>query len=294
MARTAAFAVAALIGLLLAGCYGGSFGQAGLSLPAADGLQTVSDAADALDTHRSTGSDDAKAAIAATDAMGSFVRDIGSDQRELANGGPKAARQSVHTIRQDVADLNGKRIFSGSELLLRSGDYCQSSAGYSVSGIPSLDETFGWEGGAFTGGTRQSNGRGSAVWSANASGSVVQGAIGGLSISRSSARPSCPMNAPAFILRGGDSENAFSIPISMAFRQGNLSSLRVSGARFANGDSLATTTRASRNGIEVDGIVSSGHTRVATFRIDGFGTGTLTITSTGAQYVIADWIVVGT
>ncbi len=56
MARSAALAVVALTGLLLAACAGGSFDQAGLSLPAAtaDGVQTVSDAADALDGHRTS------------------------------------------------------------------------------------------------------------------------------------------------------------------------------------------------------------------------------------------------
>ena len=81
MARPAALAVAALAGFLLAGC----FGPAGLSLPAAvDGVQTVSDAADSLDIHRSTASENAKAAIAITDALGSFVRDISADQRALS------------------------------------------------------------------------------------------------------------------------------------------------------------------------------------------------------------------
>ena len=86
MARLATYAVAALAGLLLAGCSGGSFGQAGLSLPAAsDGVQTVSDAADALDAHRTLASENAKAAISVTDALGSFVREISADQRTLAD-----------------------------------------------------------------------------------------------------------------------------------------------------------------------------------------------------------------
>jgi hypothetical protein len=33
---------------------------------------------------------------------------------------------------------------------------------------------------------------------------------------------------------------------------------------------------------------------MATFRTDAGGDGTLTITSTGAQYVIANWVVVST
>jgi hypothetical protein len=298
MARLAALGVATLTGLLLAGCYGGTFGQPGLSLPAADGVQTVSDVADALDGHRSSASESAKAAIGVTDALGSFVRDISADQRAMAALSHHAGRAGgALPIRQDVAELNGKRVFSGSALVMRTrgvGEYCESSTGYSVSGIPSLDETFGWESGAFTGGTRGIDARGFAKWSANASGAVVQGAIGGLSMARSGGHLSCPMNVPAFVLRGGESANAFSIPISLAFRHGDLSSLDVTGARFANGESLEVTSLQNHQSVEVDGVVSDGRTQVATFRADGFGAGTLTITSTGAQYVIADWIVVGT
>src|SRR5579871_552674 len=66
MARPATIAVAALVGLLLAGCAGGGFGQTGVSLPTngGDGVQTVSDAADALDVHRMSATENAKAAIA--------------------------------------------------------------------------------------------------------------------------------------------------------------------------------------------------------------------------------------
>jgi hypothetical protein len=301
MARPATPAVAALIGFLLAGCAGG-FGQAGLSLPTADGVQTVSDAADALDAHRTSASEEAKAAISVTDALGSFVREISADQRALAFAGSQHAggtgRTLVRSIRQDVVEINGKRILSGSELVMRPGvgvrDYCQSSAGYSLNGIPSLDETFGWQSGAFTGGKRAADGRGLAIWSATASGAVVQGAIGALSIERSGASASCPMSAPAFLLKGGSSENAFSIPIAMAFRRGELFNLSVANARFANGASLEARTDAKRQPVSVSGVITNGRAELATFHTDALGNGTLTITSTGAQYVIADWIVVGT
>jgi hypothetical protein len=300
MARLATLAVAALTGLLLAGCEG-SFGQAGL--PAAgDGVQTVSDAADALDAHRSSASDNAKAAIAVTDAFGSFVRDISADQRMLSLGasqrGTSAGRPAMRTIRQNIVETNGKRILSASELVMRPGvgvrDYCQSSAGYSVNGIPSLDETFGWESGVFAGGKRAADDRGLTIWSANASGAVVQASIGSLSIARSGARPTCPMNAPAFMLQGGSSENAFSIPITMAFRRGELFNLTVVNAKFANDESLEVRTDENRQPVSVSGVIANRYAQVATFRADALGNGTLTITSTGAQYIIADWIVVGT
>lgn len=283
-------AVAAVFaGLLLAGCAGGALG-----LPA-DGVQTVSDAADSLVPHRTSGSENAKSAIGATDALGSFVREISADQRALA--GRRQSDRPARTVRQGSVTLGGKRILSGSQLVLQPGldasTYCQSSAGYAVNGIPSLDESFGWQSGAYAGGTRSSDGRGLAVWSARASGAVVQGTIGDFRIARGASSGSCPMNAPAFVLKGGVSANAFEIPIGMAFRGGELFNLSVSNAKFANGDMLAVTT-SNRQPVDVRGLITRGRIQVATFRTNGAGYGTLTITSTGAQYVIADWIVIGT
>lgn len=292
MIRLAAIGIAALTGLLLAGCAGGSFAQPGLSLPAADGVQTVSDAADAIDGHRTLASENAKAAIAATDALGSFVRAISADQRTLAQR--VGTRQMARLIREYTFERNGKRILSGTELVTHGSDYCQSSAGYSADGIPSLDATFGWEGGAVSGGSRRSGAGGAAVWTANANGAVVQSPIGGLSISRTGGAASCPLTTPAFVLNGGTSENAFSLPIAMAFRHGRLTNLSVVNGRFANGESLEVTTPATRQPVEVNGFIARGHTRVASLRADASGNGTLTITSTGAQYVVSDWIVVGT
>lgn len=294
MARLATVAVAALAGVLIAGCAGGSFGQAGLSLPrAGDGVQTVADAADALDSHRTPASESAKAAIAVTDALGSFVRTVTDDERLVGSVSPRAAGRTVRVTHF----VRNKDVISDSQLVVRPNygnvsAYCSSSAGYSVRGIPSLDQTFGWEGGAVTGGARAIDNRGSATWSANASGVVVRGAIGTLSLSRSHAAAACASPA-AYALTGGDAKNAFSIPISMAFHRGSLSNLTVVDARFSNGESL--DVRSDYNGLRVSvaGYIRNGHHQLATFRTDGSGNGTLTITSTGAQYAIADWVVAG-
>jgi hypothetical protein len=287
MARLATLTVAALVGLALAGCSGGNFGQAGVSLPSADGVQTVSDAADALDAHRSSATQSARAAIAVTDALGSFVRDISAQQRALSG------------VRRTSLVARERRILSRSVTLLRLGSgyvtgFCQGSAGYSSRGIPSLDETFGWESGAFSGGSRTADGHGSVTWLANASGAVVQGPIGGLSIGRGGSGATCPMMVPPFVLRGGTSASAFSIPIAMTFRRGTLENLNVFGARFSSGESLYATSETNRRHFAVNGTIAKDRTQLATFRTDASGNGTVTVTSTGAQYVIADWIVTGT
>jgi hypothetical protein len=191
-----------------------------------------------------------------------------------------------------MVERNGKRILSASELVQRGRSYCQSAAGYLAGGIPSLDETFGWQSGAYTGGNHGTDSRGSAVWSAKASGAVLQGSIGSLSIARNGAA-SCPMNAPAFIVKGGTSANAFTLPIAMEFRRGELVNLSVVNGRFASGDTLEVATRSDRRSAEVLGVIMNGRTELATFRTNSSGDGTLTITSSGAQYTIGDWIVVG-
>lgn len=288
MARLATLVVAALIGFALAGCSGGNLGQAGVSLPSADGEQTISDAADALDAHRRSATQIARMAIAVTDALGSYVRDVSAQQRALAG------------VRHSAAVRNhNQQVVSRSVTVMRLGagyvaGFCQGSAGYSSRGIPSLDETFGWESGAFSGGSRTADGHGSVTWLANASGAVVQGPIGGLSIGRAGSGVTCPMMVPPFVLRGGTSASAFSIPIAMTFHRGTLENLNVVGARFSSGESLYAISEATRHRFAVNGTIVKDRAQLATFRTDAAGNGTMTVTSTGAQYVISDWLVAGT
>ncbi len=133
-----------------------------------------------------------------------------------------------------------------------------------------MTQTFGWQSGA-TGGMRTTDARGGAIWSANASGAVMQGAIGALSVARRGSNATCATNSPAFVLKGGTAANAFSLPISMAFRRGELINLSVVSGRFANGESLEVTTRPNRQQAEINGAISNGRTQVATFRTNRRG-----------------------
>jgi hypothetical protein len=286
MARLATLGVAALLGLALAGCSGSTLGQTGVSLPSADGVQTVSDAADALDAHRSSATQSARTAIAVTDALGSYVRDVSAQQRSLAGVRRSAAARNKQVVSRSVTVMH-----------VGAGDvtgFCQGSAGYISRGIPSLDETFGWESGAFSGGSRTADGHGSATWLANASGAVVQGPIGALSIGRGGSGVTCPMMVPPFVLRGVTSASAFSIPIAISFRRGTLESLNVVDARFSSGESLYASSETIRRRFALNGTIVKDRTRLATFHTDAAGNGIMTVTSTGAQYVIRDWIVAGT
>lgn len=388
MARNTLVA-AAVVGLLFAGCSGGTFPRVGGSVPGADSVQTVSDAADALDLHRTLASQSAKEAIGATVALGSFVRELSARERDLASlegtsamrwpgecatgaappgrdGGLATQRLAYYydarcrslalavvrtslstglgsattletatsfapgrsspiAVRSDASQLwrapagraaqldrgfalstsgqlstsGGNRFLSGSEIVVRPtlrnlSEFCLSSAGYGVAGIPSLDETFGWEDGTLSNGARATDGRGLSRWFANVSGDVVRGPIGALTLSGGAASPRCPMTTPAFSLAGAVARDAFTFPISVTFSRGRLNGVNVYDAKFSDGEHLNVTTLDVHGSPYVDGIVERGGTQLATFRVDAYGNGTLTITSTGAQYVMTDWLVVGT
>ncbi|HEX4013278.1 MAG TPA: hypothetical protein VHX17_05210 [Candidatus Cybelea sp.] len=293
MSRLPALALAALMGLLLARC---GVGQSGISLPrSGDGVQTVSDAADSLVAHRSSGSENAKAAIGVTDAFGSVLREINDDERFLSGFG--AATKTDFARTSTRVTPGAKRVLSVAALVMRPSfgnvsAYCQSSAGYTAKGIPSLDTTFGWQTGTFSGGTRSADGARFATWSANATGKSVQAPVGGLSIVRSGDAV-CPMMTPAYTIAGAAATNTFSIPLTVTYRSGSLWNLTISNASFSNGENLDAATVPARQP-EIAGVITKGNVELASFRANARGKGTLTITSTGAQYVITDWIVVGT
>jgi hypothetical protein len=285
MARPAAFAIALVIGVLFAGC-SGPFGQSGVP-NASDDLQTVSDAADSLVGHPGSGSENAKAAIVVVNAFGSVVRDLSNDERTLLRGHHPMLRREL-TVR-DRGIISFSQLTMGPKFGNVSA-YCQSSAGYSLTGIPSLGETFGWQSGAFAGGTRMADRNGFATWSVNASGDALQAPIGTLSIVRTGG-DECPMMQPAFSLRGASSHDYFSIPLTLTYRRGELWVISVGYASFSGGETINVGTSLSRKPT-VDGVINRG-TELATFHTDSLGNGRLTVTSTGAQYLISDWIVAG-
>jgi hypothetical protein len=101
------------------------------------------------------------------------------------------------------------------------------------------------------------------------------------------------MLAPTFSVRGATADNAFSIPIMLTYRHGTLWNVSVSDARFAGGESLDVAMAFGRPQ-SITGTIANGSTDLATFHTNASGEGTLTITSTGAQYAIVDWIVTAT
>jgi hypothetical protein len=98
-----------------------------------------------------------------------------------------------------------------------------------------------------------------------------------------------------FTLAGGTSLGAYSIPTIATYKSGLLIGLTISNATLAGGLALNVTTNTSVSPTSpqfISGTVASGSTPLATFNVDAFGDGTLTMSAGGTQYVITDWHVV--
>ena len=80
----------------------------------------------------------------------------------------------------------------------------------------------------------------------------------------------------------------------LTYRHGTLWNLSWSNARFAGGESVDVAWSSGRPPSTPTASITRGSKELATFHTNAYGKGTLTITSTGAQYAIADWIVTGT
>jgi hypothetical protein len=196
---------------------------------------------------------------------------------------------------------NQEQSVSSSEMVVPpspsgANSYCQDSAGYSATGIPSLDATFGWRGGTLGSPipTRRTDERGLVTLSSRESGVAFASPIGTVSILAGRFNVSCPIDSPAYGLAGGASSGDFSMSVRATYRRGTLWDLNVSEASFSGGYRLnvITTRGATRARTSVAGVLTNGRTRIATLATNAFGDGELTITSTGVQYRLIDWTVV--
>ena len=216
-------------------------------------------------------------------------------------GFPVARDGFAQTTASSLWVGNRRESSDGSGIVLLPGrgvttGYCQDSAGYSVGGFPSLDATFGWEGGTLDSqisATRTTEGDGAITLASIEQGETFVGPIGSLAAVAQKHAGSCPSASPVYRLQGGELAGAFIAPIRATYRGGRLRRLSVSGASFSGGYRLnAVTTTAGLQAPRVAGTLAGGGFRVAAFETDAFGNGTLTIASTGAQYRLIDWTIV--
>jgi hypothetical protein len=209
-----------------------------------------------------------------------------------ANGFALRAASAVSFLKTPVLSADAEFVMMpGSQA---SNTFCEDSAGYDPSGIASLDETFGWQGGALSGGSRTAFGNSLVRWSATPTGTAYSGSIGALAVVSGAQNTTCPITTPGFKLSGGTAIGTYSIPLAVTFRRGMLWNLSVRNATLPNGDTLNVKTLGGRRNQRnyIAGSLDNNRTPIATFGVNGFGNGELTVTSTGAQYRIIDWIVV--
>ena len=216
-----------------------------------------------------------------------------------ANGFPIAANGFDRSATSELDIANSKTILGDDELVMLpaakgANSFCGDSAGYNATGIAALNETFGWQG-SDTNGTRTVNSDGSVTWQSTHGGNTSKGAIGSLSIAVGSPNSTCPIGTPEYSLQGGTQQGTYSIPVSATYSHGLLTNLVVTNAQLANGNTLNVQTNSSvqpTNAQFITGTISNNGTQIATFAVDAFGDGTLTVTSSGGQYVMNDWHVI--
>lgn len=173
--------------------------------------------------------------------------------------------------------------------------YCRAAAAYSLTGVPSLDATFGWDGstvGGAVAATRQSDARGNVTLASLQRGNAYAGPIGSLRLTTLKAGGACPTGGWAFRVAGGVPATDFSLPIRATYRNGALASLSVAGASLGTYRLTASTVGSGLDDRNVAGVLVSRGVRVASLQADAFGNGLLTVTSTGAQYRLIDWTIV--
>ena len=195
----------------------------------------------------------------------------------------------------DVAGV--KTVVEDGEFVLaassgNSTTFCSDSAGYNATGISG--ETFGWAG-LLPSGTRTLNSDGSVTWQSTHTGSTYTGSVGSFSIQTGSQNTACPIATPMFTLAGGTLKGSFNIPVTATFARGILINLAIANANLVNGDTLNVTTNTSLQPPDphfISGTLTKSGAAVATFNVNAFGDGVLTVAATGKQFVINDWHVV--
>ena len=192
--------------------------------------------------------------------------------------------------------LNKGNEFVSAPTSSTSSTYCGDSAGYSPQAFTSTAQIHG-EQSLLASGTRTVNADGSVTYAHTGSGSTFSAAPpAALSLNKGALNTVCPIAAPAFTISGGAVVSSYNVPLmSVTFLHGVLQNLTITNATLSNGYTLNVTTSASAGPTSqtfISGTISKSGTTIATFSVDAFGNGTLTVASTGTQYSMVHWHVV--
>jgi hypothetical protein len=215
------------------------------------------------------------------------------------NGFPIAADGFVREARSQLTvGSNRRTVTSGSEIIIGSpangaNAFCTDAAAFG-SGIPSLNEAFGWNG-AIAQGSRTSNGNGSVTWAGTHAGSAFAGQPGSLSLAVGTPNSACPVAAPAYAIAGGTSVGSATSTISATFSQGIVENLTISAASLSGGYTATVNTNDKlwpANPDYITGVLAHQGASIASFAVNAFGDGTMTLSNRGLTFVVLDWSVV--
>ena len=225
-------------------------GDAYSGLSATQGVENVGDAA-AVVAHRPTGTQYATVTIGAIDTLGEVLGGLAS-----ANDRSGIGRA-----------------------------FCTTFAGTGRS-VPALGVTIGWQG--TISGRLLPTSAVTTTTAATAVGSTFQGSTDSLAALSHTQLRGCPNSAPPFAIADETNASSFKIALRADYRSGRLASLNVLRATFGEYTMFFTTARNGRVP-HIQGSLDDGRTRVASISSDAFGNGSVTITSTGAEYRLHDW-----
>ncbi|MEO9169946.1 MAG: hypothetical protein ABI282_05900 [Candidatus Baltobacteraceae bacterium] len=242
-----------------------------------------------------------------------------SEKQYPLGGGPMSAqRADINTISNTTFDANGypslksgynktstgflnvgstKTIIADYELVMQPqskglSQFCSDQAGFNALPVTPSNMTFGWAG-QVAGGSRTANSDGSVTWTATHIGSAFTGPVGSLNVALGTQSSKCPLSSPIlFSLSGGKNVGNHTIPVVATYKQGLLTNLSISNAQLSNGLTLSVVTNPAvlpQDANFITGSVSNKSGTLASFGVDAFGDGTLTVVSSGTQYAITDW-----
>lgn len=175
--------------------------------------------------------------------------------------------------------------------------FCSDNAGYSIVETDTNDgltyESYGW-GSIVSSGKRTVNSDGSVSWSGTHAGVTYSGTAGSIGITTGAANTSCPMTTPEFGVTGPTKLGSSTLPVSAVYDDGVLEDLTIADASLAGGVTLNVSTNTALppgNPDFINGTLSNASGPFASFYVDAFGDGALTISVQGtvSQYAITAW-----
>jgi hypothetical protein len=182
--------------------------------------------------------------------------------------------------------------------------FCSDDGGFSIAAVDEADglnyNSYGWAA-QVTSGTRTINSNGTVTWVANHQGNSVFGPAGSVTLDATAPGNTCPISP--YSVTGPEAAGNRSMTVTATYDDGLLQSMNISNASLNSAIlgtgglvaltmNVSTTSGASPSSSNfIVGTISASKTTLASFQVDAFGDGTLSVVSDGISntFVITDW-----